>query len=102
MYLSIYWSIAGIIVSIIPSRQKITLSNILFPFLIVTIEWFRSFGPLGFPWANIALTQSKYIYQIQIMEITGSYGISFIIMSINVIIYTQLIKRHLLRMVYYR
>ena len=56
------------------------------------MEWIRSFGPLGFPWSNLALTQSKYIYLIQIMEITGTYGISFIIVSINVIIYHS-IKR---------
>ena len=90
LYLSIYWSIVGIIVSIIPSQQKQILSNILFPFLIVTVEWIRSFGALGFPWANIALTQSKYIYLLQMLEITGTYGISFIVISINVIIYNSL------------
>ena len=56
------------------------------------MEWIRSFGPLGFPWSNLALTQSKYIYLIQIMEITGTYGISFIIISINVIIYHSIKK----------
>ena len=90
LYLSIYWSIAGIIVSIIPSQQKQILSNLLFPFLIVSIEWIRSFGALGFPWANIALTQSKYIYLLQMLEITDTYGISFIVISINVIIYNSI------------
>ena len=90
LYLSIYWSIAGAIVSIIPNQQKITLSSFLFPFLIVTIEWFRSFGSLGFPWANIALTQSKYIYLLQVLEITGTYGVSFFVVSINIIIFNSL------------
>jgi len=104
LYLSIYWSIAGIIVSIIPSSQKKSINNLLFPFLIVTIEWFRSFGPLGFPWANIALTQSKYIYLLQMLEVTGTYGVSFIVISINVIIYNSLkndvfIKNGLLKVI---
>jgi apolipoprotein N-acyltransferase len=93
LYLSIYWSFAGLIFSIIPAYQRRPIGNFLFPFLIVTIEWFRSFGPLGFPWANLALTQSKYIYILQILEITGSYGISFIVISINVIIYNALKKK---------
>ena len=97
LYLSIYWSFAGIIISIIPSKQKKILSSFLFPFLIVTIEWFRSFGPLGFPWANLALSQSKYIYLLQIIEVTGTYGISFIIVSLNIIIYNSLKNGNLIK-----
>ena len=93
LYLSIYWSFAGLIFSIIPTSQRRSIGNFLFPFLIVTIEWFRSLGPLGFPWANIALTQSEYIYILQVIEITGTYGISFIIISINVIIYNAINKK---------
>ena len=93
LYLSIYWSFAGLIFSIIPTSQRRSIGNFLFPFLIVTIEWFRSLGPLGFPWANIALTQSEYIYILQVIEITGTYGISFIVISINVIIYNAINKK---------
>ena len=93
LYLSIYWSFAGLIFSIIPTYQRRSIGNFLFPFLIVTIEWFRSIGPLGFPWANIALTQSEYIYILQVIEITGTYGISFIVISINVIIYNAINKK---------
>ena len=89
-YLALFWAIAGLIFSIIPTYQRKSIGTILFPFLIVTIEWFRSFGALGFPWANLALSQTKYIYLLQIIDITGSYGISFIVISI---------KRKLLKMV---
>tara|TARA_X000001036_G_scaffold439911_1_gene493042 strand:- start:1217 stop:2722 length:1506 start_codon:yes stop_codon:yes gene_type:complete len=97
LYLSIYWSFAGIIISIIPFKQKELLGSLLLPFLIVTIEWFRSFGPLGFPWANLALTQSKFIYLLQIIEVTGTYGVTFIIVSINVIIYNSLKNDNLIK-----
>ncbi len=97
LYLSIYWSFVGIIISIIPAKQKESLSSFLLPFLIVTIEWFRSFGPLGFPWANLALSQSKYIYLLQMIEITGTYGISFIVVSLNVVIYNSLKSDNLIK-----
>ena len=97
IYLSIYWSFVGIIISIIPSKQKKSLSGFLLPFLIVTIEWFRSFGPLGFPWANLALSQSKYIYLLQLIDITGTYGVSFIVVSVNVIIYNSLKNDNLIK-----
>tara|TARA_B100002052_G_scaffold62056_1_gene55123 strand:- start:2245 stop:3747 length:1503 start_codon:yes stop_codon:yes gene_type:complete len=87
LYLSLYWSFVGFIFSFIPNDWKNSTGSFLLPFIIVTMEWVRSFGPLGFPWSNLALTQSKYIFLIQVMEITGTYGITFIIVSTNVIIY---------------
>ena len=92
LYLSLYWSFVGFLLSIIQENWKQHNGCYIFPFIIVTIEWIRSFGPLGFPWSNLALTQSQYIYLIQIMEITGTYGVSFIIVSINVIIYNSIIR----------
>ena len=96
-YLALFWAIAGLIFSIIPTYQRKSIGTILFPFLIVTIEWFRSFGALGFPWANLALSQTKYIYLLQIIDITGSYGISFIVISINVIIYNSIDKKKIIK-----
>ncbi len=87
LYLSLYWGFFGFIFSFISKYYRKSTRNFLLPFIIVTIEWVRSFGPLGFPWSNLALTHSKYIYILQIMEVTGTYGITFIIVSINVIIY---------------
>ena len=86
LYLASYWSFVGFLFSIIPNDWRKSTGSTLLPIIIVTMEWIRSFGPLGFPWSNLALTQSKYIYLIQILEITGTYGISFIIISTNVII----------------
>ena len=93
IYLSLYWSFAGFVFSITPNDWRKSIGSFLFPTIVVTMEWIRSFGPLGFPWSNLALTQSKYIYFIQIMEITGTYGVTFFIASINVIIYHSIRKK---------
>ena len=92
LYLASYWSFVGFLFSIIPNDWRKYTGSTLLPIIIVTMEWIRSFGPLGFPWSNLALTQSKYIYLIQILEITGTYGISFIIISVNLIIYHAIKK----------
>mgnify|MGYP003312300323 CR=1 FL=1 len=39
--------------------------DLILPFLIVILEWVRSFGPLGFTWGNLALTQSEYPFNLR-------------------------------------
>ena len=92
-YLSIFYALAGILFSLLSKNDKTRFGGVLFPFLIVSIEWIRSFGAMGFPWSNIALSQSKYIYLIQFIDITGTYGVSFIIISFNVILYNGIKKK---------
>ena len=92
-YLSIFYALAGILFSLLSTNHKNRFGGVLFPFLIVFIEWIRSFGAMGFPWSNIALSQSKYIYFIQFIDITGTYGVSFIIISFNVILYNGIKKK---------
>ncbi len=48
---------------------------------------------MGFPWSNLALTQSNYIYFIQFIEVTGTYGVSFFIIGFNVILYNVVQKK---------
>ena len=51
------------------------------------MELIRSFGPLGFPWINLSLTQSNFLPLIQIIDIFGNEIIGFIILLINVLIF---------------
>ena len=48
---------------------------------------------MGFPWSNLALTQSNYIYFIQFIEVTGTYGVSFVIIGFNIILYNVTQKK---------
>ena len=86
-YLAFFWAVAGLLFSLITKGHQHISGNIFFPFIIVLIEYVRSFGALGFPWSNLALTQSNYIYFIQFIEVTGTYGVSFFIIGFNVILY---------------
>ncbi len=92
-YLASFWAGAGFLFSLISKEDQHISGNIFFPFIIVIIEYVRSFGALGFPWSNLALTQTKYIYFIQFIEVTGTYGVSFVIIGFNIILYNVTQKK---------
>jgi len=53
----------------------------------VTMEWFRSTLLGGFGWSLLAHSQSRNLPIIQIADITGAYGVSFIIVLVNAAIF---------------
>ena len=90
LYLSIYWGLVGAIIGLIKKKPNIYYS---LPFLIVSIEWIRSFGPLGFAWGNLALTQMEYLPILQFIDYVGNYLITIYIVSVNVIIYYHIFEK---------
>ena len=90
LYLSLFWGVAG---AIFGKFNRVRNSYLLLPFLIVTLEWARSFGPLGFTWGNLALTQAEHLIILQLIEFAGTYSISFIIIVSNLIIYRAMIDK---------
>jgi apolipoprotein N-acyltransferase len=54
---------------------------LLFPAVWVLFEYAQSFSPFGgLPWLLTGYTQSDYLGIIQIADITGIYGISFVVL----------------------
>jgi len=88
LYLGLFWALFGSAVSWLHKKTGQGLAMI--PFLWVLMEYSRSFGTLAFPWHNLALTQTHYLPLVQIADITGTYGISFWIMLLNVGFYSTL------------
>jgi len=56
------------------------------PVLWTVLEYIKSHLFTGFPWENLAYSQYSYLPLIQITDIISIYGVSFIIVMINVII----------------
>ena len=60
---------------------------ILFPFLWVGMEYFRSLFEIAFPWSNLSYTQGSYTAFLQICEYCGDLGLSFIIVLVNILLW---------------
>jgi apolipoprotein N-acyltransferase len=88
-YLALYFGLFGLIVSSFQSTSKYTVVQIalqlfLIPAAWVALEWARSYIFTGFGWGLLGYSQSCNLPVIQIADITGTYGVSFIIIMFNV------------------
>jgi len=57
------------------------------PFAWVALEWARAFAISGFPWANLGYTQTPLNQLIQVADITGVYGLSWLVVLGNTVIF---------------
>ncbi len=53
------------------------------PFTWTAVEYIKSWLLTGFPWDNLAYSQFQVLPLIQIADITGVYGVSFVLVLVN-------------------
>jgi len=85
-YLALYFGFFGLIIS----RPHLVLSPyylVLVPSFWVSLEYLRGYLLTGFPWALLGYSQYKNLAAIQIADITGAWGVSFLVMMVNVLVY---------------
>ena len=86
LYLALYFGVFGLIISTI--NYKLSTMNLIFiSSLWVLLEYLRSHLFTGFPWALLGYSQYLNLPVIQIADITGAWGVSFLVMMVNVFIY---------------
>ena len=61
------------------------------PTLWVSLEYLRTYALSGFPWTLLGYSQYQWLTVIQVSDIAGVYGVSFILVMSNVAL-TQLIS----------
>jgi apolipoprotein N-acyltransferase len=84
-YLAIY---VGVFLYLVRKGEEKGIPMLLsFPFLWVGLEYLRSFLLTGFPWASLGYSQYEVLPLIQIADVTGVYGLSFLIALSNIVIY---------------
>jgi apolipoprotein N-acyltransferase len=54
------------------------------PFLWITLEWLRTYLFSGLPWDLLGYSQYLWLPVIQVADHTGVYGISFLVVLVNV------------------
>ena len=85
VYLAAYVAVFGWLAFKIHHRLP-RFTFLTFPSLWVVLEYIRNMGQLAFPWSYVSATQSYNTPLIQVADITGVWGISFIVVAVNVII----------------
>jgi apolipoprotein N-acyltransferase len=56
------------------------------PFVWVALEWMRGWFLIGFPWAALGYSQWRYHDLVQIVEVTGVYGVSAVLVFFNAVV----------------
>lgn len=89
--LALYFSIPFLVSRWIEKKTSISHFWTL-PLLWVAVEWFRTRWPLGgFPWAQVGYTQWKFLTFIQISDLVGVYGVTALIIWIN-LVFLEILK----------
>src|SRR6476469_325517 len=82
-YLGLYVAVYAVTVTCL--RRALSHNAILAaPFVWVTLEFIRTLLFSGLPWALLGYSQSEWLAAIQIADLSGVYGVSFVIVLTNV------------------
>ncbi|MBI4667109.1 MAG: apolipoprotein N-acyltransferase [Nitrospinae bacterium] len=85
MAAAFYTSLFGYLFSVVESRSSEDYAFAAAPFIWVAQEFFRSnFFDLAFPWAKLAQSQAPFLTMIQMADITGEDGLTFLIVTVNI------------------
>jgi apolipoprotein N-acyltransferase len=86
LYLSSYTGIATLSCAWFEKRFSVPL-YVSLPLVWVLMEYARGSSPYAFPWSFLAHSQYNFLPFIQIVSITGSYFISFLIVAANAVFF---------------
>ena len=91
LYLALYFGLFGLNVAFL---KRLRGKAIFFlPCIWVLLEYIRSYLFTGFPWALIGFSQYKNLSVIQIADITGVWGVTFLVILVNIVIYLIIRKQ---------
>ncbi|MBI5778043.1 MAG: apolipoprotein N-acyltransferase [Planctomycetes bacterium] len=93
LVLSLYWVIFAVGGYFIMRYFSFFYAAFLIPAGWVFLEYLRSFVLTGFPWLFAGHTQYRWILFIQITDIAGVYGISFVVLLVNMVIFVLIKER---------
>lgn len=82
LYLAFYYGVFSLAVNRLSNRLNFPV-YLSAPFIFVFLEYIRANVFTGFPWELLGYSQYKFLPLIQIADITGVYGVSFIVILFN-------------------
>jgi len=93
-YLSLY---TGLFATLVQWGNTIThpvIARGLPPIVWVSLEWLRGHLLTGFPWSSLGYSQYHFLSLIQIADFSGVYGVGFVLVATNILLFRMLIARH--------
>jgi apolipoprotein N-acyltransferase len=90
LYCSLYFPLAIFLVRWLDNRTQLPLV-LTFPAVWTGLEFFRCFFGTGFSWYLLAHTQHDALHVIQIADLGGAFAVSFLVASVNVVIFECLL-----------
>ncbi len=85
LYLGLFFVPFGIVVYQI--YRKRTSAIFWGAILWVALEFLRGNFLGGFPWNTLACSQAKFLHLVQMASVTGAYGVSFVVMLVNLTLF---------------
>ena len=92
LYLSLYTGFFTWLISFLEHRLRIPV-YLSAPVVWVLLEYVRGRFLSGFPWSLLAHSQYNVLPLVQVVSITGTYFLSFLIVAVNCLIYYVLSRR---------
>jgi apolipoprotein N-acyltransferase len=92
IYCACYFPLALYLLRWVDRRTSLPLVVTL-PVVWTALEFLRAHLFTGFPWYFLAHTQHDFLPLIQISDITGAYGVSFLVAAANALLFEALWQR---------
>jgi apolipoprotein N-acyltransferase len=89
-YLSLYFVIFGLGFYLIKKHHSFWLPLTFLPALWILLEFFRSTLLTGFAWVLLGYSQGPNLLALQVADLSGVYGVSFMVMFVNVFVFKVL------------
>lgn len=92
LYLALYYAVFGTIYCrshALPRPQRL----VFLPSVWVVLEFVRSHLFSGFGWISLGHSQFRNLYSIQIADVTGVFGVSFVMVMTN-FFFKEILRRH--------
>jgi apolipoprotein N-acyltransferase len=85
VYCSLFFPLALYLIRLLDRRTRMRFV-VAVPVVWTALEFFRSFFAGGFPWYLLAHTQHDQSAVIQVADITGAWGVSFLAAAVNALL----------------
>jgi apolipoprotein N-acyltransferase len=91
-YCALYWPLTLFLLRLFDRRTRLPLV-LTAPAVWTALEYFRAHFGSGFSWYLLGYTQHDFLHVLQVADITGVYGLSFLVMAVNALLAEVLLAR---------